>query len=161
MDDPATCYHEAGHAVIGYLLGGEVDQLSLGGEPDEVLPERFGECRIRWTAIESPMASQPAREAMTLLAGPVAEIIFEDGEVHPSMLGPWQMDFEWAMRSAMEITRDASRAVVLIRQILASLEAYLRRDEVWAAVAQLATELDAHECLECDQVHDVLRHWLR
>jgi hypothetical protein len=73
MDDSATCYHEAGHAVIGYLLGGDVESMALGGEPDEVLPARFGDCRIRWSAKNVDLLSQSGREAMTLLAGPVAE----------------------------------------------------------------------------------------
>ena len=54
MDDEETltAYHEAGHAVIGYALGGVVDSLQLGGEADDQLPRRFGECRIRWGRVD-------------------------------------------------------------------------------------------------------------
>jgi hypothetical protein len=161
MDDSATCYHEAGHAVIGYLLGGEVKSMALGGEPDDILPARFGDCRIEWSAKNIDLLTQSGREAMTLLAGPVAEIISEGGLVEPSMLGPWQMDFQCAIEAVTQITSDSKQSTILIRQIMSTLDDFLRRQAVWAAVSQLATELDAHEELDAETIADVLSFWLR
>ena len=56
-DEARTAYHEAGHAVIAYALGGTVHCLQLGGEADDWLPERFANAGS--TGWESPAASHP------------------------------------------------------------------------------------------------------
>jgi hypothetical protein len=77
------------------------------------------------------------------------------------MLGPWQIDFEYAFEAAIQITGNPKQATVLIQQILSTLDGFFRREAVWAAVSQLASELDAHEELDAETISDVLSFWLR
>ena len=37
---------------------------------------------------------------------------------------------------------------------------FFRTDHIWAAVAALADELDAHEHLEQQEIEEVLSYWL-
>lgn len=172
MTDIVTCYHEAGHAVAAYLLGGDVDSLSLGGEADEFLPRRMGECRIAWPNDGSAalrnlsISDHRFRELLTLLAGGVAEQIYEDD---PSSLLGAVDDLRRAERLAIEIVSsrmggamDVSAAVQsLLRAAAGQLHDVLSRPRVWPAVAAIADELDAHEELQRDQIDPILEFWLR
>ena len=42
-EETLTAYHESGHAVVAYALGGTIEGMQLGGEADDWLPERYGE----------------------------------------------------------------------------------------------------------------------
>ena len=86
-DEILTAYHEAGHAVVGYALGGTVDSMQLGGEPDEWLPARFGDCRVRWSIADVSTNTHARRELLTILGGPVAEMIYLGESIHPR--GAW------------------------------------------------------------------------
>lgn len=161
MSDQATCYHEAGHAVVGFLLGGCVIHLALGGEADEVLPERMGECRIKWSTLEFEEQvtdhDPRRREILALLAGPVAEQIYDDD---PAAMLASIDDVRRAGRLALEITGNSVRGDQLLRRCVAELRKVLSQTRHWAAVAALADELDAHESLEAEEVATVLDFWL-
>ena len=75
-DQTATAWHEAGHAVVGFALGGKVESVQLGGEADDFLPERFGDCVVNWGPVLAGSDWQRQREVMTVLAGPVGEMLY-------------------------------------------------------------------------------------
>tara|TARA_R110002073_G_scaffold2801_17_gene17973 strand:+ start:23888 stop:24085 length:198 start_codon:yes stop_codon:yes gene_type:complete len=47
-DETLTAYHEAGHVVVGYLLGAQIEEVRLDSMIDDDLPRRFGDCLVNW-----------------------------------------------------------------------------------------------------------------
>ena len=159
-DETLTAYHESGHAVIGYALGGKIDSIQLWGEADDSLPERFGDCRVNWGKVSGENDWQRQREIMTVLAGPVAEMIYRGEKLHPAAYGPWQHDWQTAMSIGLQMTRDASKCTRLMESIIVELHRHMQNEPCWPAIASLADELAAHEMLEEEQVAEVLEFWL-
>ncbi|TWU56788.1 hypothetical protein Poly51_27050 [Rubripirellula tenax] len=160
-DETLTAYHEAGHAVVAYALGANVDSMQLWGEADDYLPERFGDCRVNWGTVDPNLDVQRQREIMTFLGGPVAEMIYRGEPLHPALYGPWQDDWHRAMQTCGAIVADPERRTRLLEKIIVTLHDHLGRQPYWPAIAGLADELAAHEQLDSDQVSDVLTFWLR
>lgn len=158
-DETITAYHEAGHAAIGYALGGEIESVGLYGEADEWLPERFGDCHVRWARVDPNSNWQVQREVLTLLAGPVAEGIYRGESLHPATYPPWRYDWEMAVARTHSIASIEQRAKFLATA-LALLDKHLRDDQCWAAIAAVADELLAHEYLDGEQLADTLSFWL-
>ncbi|KAA5540478.1 cell division protein FtsH [Roseiconus nitratireducens] len=160
-DETYTAYHEAGHAVIGYALGGHIESVGMYAEADEWLPERFGDCHVNWGPMDPHVDWQRQREILTILAGPVAEMIYRSEKLHPAGFPPWQHDWHWAwQRSATWAPQPGPRRV-LLESLIVWLHAHLSRDDCWAAVAAVADELLAHEYLDSDQLADTLAFWIR
>lgn len=165
-DETITAYHEAGHAVVGYALGATVDSMQLGGEADQWLPRRFGECRVNWGTVDPNQDWQRTREILTVLAGPVAEMIyrgeFELEDFHGTWLDDWQRANSLAekilqTRSAM--STDARNR--LLGQLINELQRQLAEQPYWGAIAAIADELLANEFLEAELIEDTLQFWLR
>lgn len=158
-DETLTAYHEAGHAVIGYALGGLIEAVNLGGEPDD-LPRRFGDCRVNWGPIDVASDWQLVRELLTILAGPVAEMIYRGERLHPAVFGPWQHDWRIALERSNVLRGDLRTRTRLLEQLIVELHDRMKSDQCWAAVAAVADELLAHEFLEADQLADTLAFWI-
>ncbi len=160
-EDTLTAYHEAGHAVIGFALGATIDSVQLGGEADEWLPERFGDCRVNWGRVDPKADSQRQREIQTILAGPDAEMLYSGEAVHPAFHGPWQWDWRQASRIAAELYTDAAARTRVLERAILVLHRTMKTDGCWAAVAAIADELLAHEFIESDTIEEIVGFWLR
>lgn len=159
-DETVTAYHESGHAVMAYVLGGRVDSMQLWGEADDYLPARFGDCRVAWGRVDPSTDFQRQREIMTILAGPVAEMIYLGEKLHPATHGPWQHDWQMASSIAAGIVPNLAKRTRLLELILLELHRRMIDDWFWAAIASLSDELQTHELLEEDQVAEVVEFWL-
>ena len=162
MDDEETltAYHEAGHAVIGYVLGGRIESVCLGGDSGDDLPPRFGDCRVNWGPVDARVDWQLQREILTLLAGPVAEMIYRGEKLHPAVFGPWTEDWQLAFQRAQVIANDPQRRTRALEQLILQLHDWMKSDDCWAAIAAVADELLAHEYLEEDQLAATLEFWI-
>lgn len=174
-DVELTSYHEAGHAVIAYALGGTVESVQLGGEADEHLPDRFGDCRINWgpvadrsgldattrSRLDPQHSWQIQREVMTILAGPVAEMIYSGEPFHPALFGPWKDDWARAWATIAPIVASPESRTRLLEQITRELHQRMKLDSIWAPLAAVADELQAHEYLDQDQLDEILGFWFR
>lgn len=166
-DDTLTAYHESGHAVVGFALGASIEQIQLGGFDDEDhLPRRFGECRVKWGRVELSKTGpktdwQLQRELLTMLAGPVAEMIYRGEPVHPALDGPSQGDWAQAWERCREFMPSPQLRTRLLEQLTVALRNALERDTWWAAVAAVADELLAHELLDREQTDETLRFWIQ
>jgi hypothetical protein len=163
LDDDATltAYHESGHAVIAYALGGHIASVQLGGEADDWLPDRFGDCRIEWSRIDPAANWQRQREVLTVLAGPVAEAIYRDEPLHPAHYAPWQLDWQLAWRIGEQLVRDPAKRSHMLDALLGQLHRQVSGEPYWSAIAALADELAAHEYLDSDQIEEVVGFWFR
>jgi hypothetical protein len=159
-DEVLTAYHEAGHAAIGYALGARIESVQLGGDDDD-LPRRFGDCRVNWGRVNDRCDWQRLREVMTVLAGPVAEMIYRGERLHPALYGPWIDDWRMAWTCAEPIAADPLARTRLLEQVIVDLHRRMKQEPCWSAIAAVADELQAHEWLEEDQLIETLGFWLR
>ena len=158
-DETLTAYHEAGHAAIGYALGAKIESVQLGG--DDELPLRFGDCRVNWGRVDPHCDWQCLRETMTVLAGPVAEMIYRGERLHPAVYGPWQDDWQLAMAFAESISADLQGRSRWLERIIVDLHHRMQDELCWAAIAAVADELQAHDFLDEHQLTETLGFWLR
>lgn len=163
LDDDATltAYHESGHAVIAYALGGQIISLQLGGEADDWLPDRFGDCRIEWGRVDPNADWQRQREVLTVLAGPVAEMVYRDEPLHPAHYGPWQHDWQLAWTIGEHLVHEVPKRTVLLEALIGQLHLQIQSEPCWSAIAALADELAAHEYLDADQIEESIGFWFR
>ena len=158
-DEILTAYHEAGHAAIGYALGARIESVQLGGDDD--LPARFGDCRVNWGPVDASCDWQRLREVMTILAGPVAEMIYRSEPLHPAHYGPWLDDWRMAWESAESVAANPATRTRLLERVIADLYRRMKQEPCWSAIAAVADELQAHEHLDEEQLDETLGFWLR
>lgn len=160
-EETLSAYHEAGHAVIGFALGARIESVQLWGEADDFLPERFGDCRVNWGRVDPTADFQRQREIMTILAGPVAEMVYTGDRPHPALFEPWQADWAQANQIAAGLVMDLMARTRLLERIIVQLHQVVSTDGCWAAIAAIADELAAHELVEEDQIAEIAGFWLR
>lgn len=150
-------YHEAGHALVAVLLGGEVRQVTIEPDHDDG-PRREGDTQVVWRcASDREFAACAVRVS---LAGPVAEMIYTGDPYHPGQVAEWAADWRQAWRAAAAFHRDERKRLAHLERQTAELHRQLQADQVWAALAALADHLLAHETLEADEVRQIVADWL-
>jgi hypothetical protein len=128
--DPATAYHEAGHAVVALVLGRPVHRVS-------VLPnrDRLGQCEFG-KGVFRPSEDWVEREAMISLAGLAAEAR------HTGTYGWEEADRDLRFVRKLVLQRSSERAAErLERRLLAKVENLLADEGHWRAVELIAAEL--------------------
>ncbi|WP_231615535.1 cell division protein FtsH [Novipirellula artificiosorum] len=159
-DETLTAYHEAGHVVVGYLLGARIDEVRLGSMIDDDLPRRFGDCIVNWGAVHPACDWQTQCEIMTILAGPVAEMVYRGERLHPASFAPWQSDWHQAVQRSARYFSTPLKQVRFLESVMVVLHQKISADSFWAAIAALSDELLAHEALDHDDVVATVSFWL-
>ena len=167
---------------MAYLLGGRVELLSLFGDEDCWKPH-FGLCRVRWlhqrvlrssgirghSTSLSDDADRSLRELATLMAGPIAQRIYEGVSEQESLRFVSEDGSGWSdetldddlQRAADLATRLMGPASsVGLRNLIREVDGMFRDDRIWPAIAALADELEAHQSLGPDEVAETLDFWL-
>lgn len=149
-------YHEAGHALVAYLLGGRVRQVTIEPDHDDG-PRRGGDTQVIWRRTRADEVEFAKKSVQVHLAGPVAEMIYSGEPYHPAFIAEWAADWQGASESAALLHREESKQVQFLEAVSITLHRQLQQDELWMALATLADQLLAHETLEWEQVEEVLQ----
>ncbi|WDQ14664.1 cell division protein FtsH [Rhodopirellula sp. P2] len=163
-DELVTAYHEAGHAIVGCALGAQIDRVSLSqasmfDDQDDGMPHRFGDCIVNWGRVDPSDSWQRQRELLTILAGPVAEFVYQSGDEDLLDVRTWASDWRQAQLCAAAIKPQAAQQVQLLREAVHRLRKIVAADPCWSAIAALADELMLGDEIEGEQVADLVRFW--
>jgi hypothetical protein len=146
-----TAYHEAGHCVLAVYYGAHASRASIIPEDDSL----HGEVEIRW-----PRKADPAKQLSSILAGPVAEMIYRSEPLHPGLVSEWRHDWEQAWQIARPNTLNDQRCVELLERMTKIVYENLSQDRFWAAVSAVQDLLMAHEEIEHEQIMHEVHVWL-
>ena len=153
-------YHEAGHALMALLLGGEVKLVTIEPDNDDG-PNRQGDTQVLWRRAGFSDKEFASKAIQVSLAGPVAEMIYSGDPYHPGLVAEWVADWREAWTSALLLHPNERQRLAYLEQISIQLYRRLKEDDLWAALASLADHLLAHESLEGEQVVEIVGEWLR
>lgn len=163
MDDQITAYHEAGHAITAAVAGGQVIRVSIAPEHDG----RAGDTQVRWPVefTNRPMnaartKAHALREIQVSLAGPVSEMIFLGEYDGLRIKQEHAFDWETAITNAKQIESNREKQIALLSHEASRLNDYFRKGATWAAIAELADQLLAHETVEQETVEVIVGQWL-
>jgi ATP-dependent Zn protease len=154
-----TAYHEAGHALMALMLGGEVRLVTIEPDHDDG-PARSGDTQVLWRSGGSGEQEFAAKAVQVCLAGPVAEMIYSGEPFHPGLVPEWAGDWRDAWQAAARLHPGERLRLQFLERTSARLHRLLRRDPHWSALAELADNLLAHETLEWEQVAEIVAPWL-
>ncbi len=153
-------YHEAGHALMALLLGGEVRRVTIEPDNDDG-PDRQGDTQVLWRRSGISDKEFAKQAVQVSLAGPVAEMIYSGDPYHPGLVAEWAADWSEAWNSAAALHQDERQRLKFLESISIQLHRRLQQDEMWAALAALADNLLAHETLDGEQIESIVREWLQ
>jgi hypothetical protein len=153
LEHKAACFHEAGHAIVGNLLGlgcGSVEihpgiSLSEDGTPGSIGYGGFshhGKTRHDRAIRAMKRGSLPARVTLGVsgCAGPAAERRFRfDNGMPLNLLGATEGDHEFLDNELAKPLGD--ERFVFLRRVWAKAQFVVQRAPVWAAICELAQRL--------------------
>jgi ATP-dependent Zn protease len=154
-----TAYHEAGHALMALLLGGEVRHVTLEPDNDDG-PARQGDTQVLWRRSGISDKEFAKNAVRVSLAGPVAEMIYSGDPYHPGLVAEWAADWREAWSAAAALLGCEQQRLDYLERVSIQLYRRLKEEEMWAALASLADHLLAHETLEGEQVEEIVAEWL-
>jgi ATP-dependent Zn protease len=152
-------YHEAGHALIAVLLGGEVRLVTIEPDNDDG-PDRQGDTQVLWRRSGVSEKEFAKKVVQVSLAGPVAEMIYSGDPYHPGLVVEWSADWRDAWEAAVLLHPGEQQRLQYLEQVSIRLYHRLKQDDMWAALASLADNLLAHETLEREQVEEIVGQWI-
>lgn len=155
-----NAYHEAGHAVMAWRLGGRVQHVTIEPEDDDG-PERYGDTQVRWRRSKFTAAELAASAVQVSLAGPVAEMIHTGDPFHPGLVAEWADDWRQAWAAAELLLPDERKRLAFLERTTVQLYQELEADPVWSAIAAVADLLLAQDRLDNEEFDDIVRVWLR
>lgn len=152
LDELLTAYHEAGHAVIGTLLGGAVTYATIDGSEEG---DRYGGVEIRWDR-----GTKPEQKILTILAGPVAEMIYRSEPLHPALVPEWSDDWKQAWELIPSPNLSPESRTRYLEAIIRKLHKRLSSDDCWAAIAAVSDLLLAHDSIEQEEIEEEIGQWI-
>ncbi len=158
MSTELTAYHEAGHAWMAVLAGARVDSVTIEPPWDDG-PNRHGDTQVAWQLSQFTARELAEKAALVSLAGPVAEMTYSGEPYHPGFVAEWSEDWQAAWTAAAELHTNERRRLEYLEQQTAHLRELLDAATHWAAVADIADQLLAHETISGEEVFQCVRQW--
>ncbi len=154
-----TAYHEAGHAWMAVVTGAHVVSVTI--EPDwDDGPQRYGDTQVAWQRDQFTARELAEHAVLVALAGPAAEMTYRGEPYHPGFVAEWAQDWRDAWEAAEPLFGHEQRRLKHLESETARLCALLDEENHWAAVAELADQLLAHDRLEGEEVAACVAQWL-
>ena len=75
-------------------------------------------------------------------------------------MAQWAEDWRSAWEAACELEGNELRRLRMLELETKHLVHQLQDDEIWAAIAELADNLLAHETLDAEQIEEITSQWL-
>jgi hypothetical protein len=154
-DEEATAYHEAGHAVVAYVLGLSIILVTVPREPQE-------RPRLSTTDLASNQRKRRERTVIAALAAGFAEARYRGGIEEP-VLNPLVIahDLAYARRELCDLGASVGTNVdeEFIRARLRDLATIAKKIvyDYWDGVEALAAELQTRGLLRGPAVRRTLR----
>ncbi len=148
MEPFRTSWHEAAHAVVAHLLGGEVRCVTLESE----WQGHDGHTEVAWRGLDRRELARC--EALVAWAGPLAELLRDGGvpddpaELEPEVVASWRADHEAAERALGVLAGGPEERARIRRALLAELHELLEHPAVEERIARVADHLEAHGTLD-------------
>lgn len=144
---------------MAVYFGARVRQVTIAPDRDDG-PRRYGDTVVEWPLDDVSRKELCARMVLVALAGPVAEMIYRSEPLHPGFVGEWSSDWYEAWDVAEALFSDEKRRLRFLEQSVMQLKQLLSQDSVWAALAAIVDELEAHHLLEGPQVEEIVATWM-
>lgn len=144
---------------MAIVSGAKVVSVTI--EPDwDDGPERYGDTEVLWRRSEFGERELAENAVLVSLAGPAAEMTYRGEPYHPGFVAEWAQDWRDAWEAATPLIRDERKRLAYLEQQTATLCQLLDEENHWAAVAELADQLLAHDRLEAEEVATCVAQWL-
>jgi hypothetical protein len=141
-------YHEAGHAVMAFVMGVDIDHVSI--QADDTTAGHMETDKDYWVA---DFADDPRMATLRMhfcsLAGPIAMNLHLNGECRTAL---GTSDITDILDTTLMLTTDDKVAADHLCDLYDKVREILERPDVWAGVQAVAKGLLARGTLSRDQV---------
>lgn len=144
-------WHEAAHAVVAHWQGAVVRCVTLETDDDE----HEGLTEVAWVGLTADERAR--RSALVALAGPVAEVLETDVELHdPSVLSTWRADWDESTRCLAALGLSGGALELERARLIGEVRVFLSDLSVRERLARVVDQLDAHRTLDETLFDDAL-----
>ena len=158
----ATCYHEAGHAVIDYLQGRPLQSVGVFGHVDGDTVSYGGEVKCKGKdAVRIHYRYRPLhfKHGLSAVAGPAAELRFKhDNGIPLRLLGASEGDHVTIDRIGKAIEDHGRSRFAFQRLVWSRAQRLISLPDVWHAISAVAQVLHDEAIGEIDLDADGT-HW--
>ena len=151
-----TAYHEAGHAWMAVLCGAQVLSVTIAPDWDDG-PPRYGDTQVAWQRTRFTLRELRENGVLVSLAGPAAETTYQGDPYHPGVVAD---DWQAAWEGAAMLQPNEARRMAYLEQKTRELRALADQQNHWAAIADIADLLLAHERVEGEAIAACVQQWL-
>lgn len=144
---------------MAVLTGARVLSITIEPDRDDGTP-RYGDTEVAWQRAEHSDREHVENGILVSLAGPAAEMTYVGERLHPGFVAEWSQDWSAAWAEAAQLHPSEANRMRYLEQQVASLCDLLGKTNHWAAIAEIADLLLAHDRLEADDVAECVQRWL-
>ena len=158
MTEEITAFHEAGHVYAAFYVGAKVQSVTIDPDRDDG-PERYGDTVVIWDRRRFSQQEMTQKGAWVALAGPVAEMIYQQKPFHPAGIAEWRQDWVTALECLGHVSSIQQRFASLEQITIELFEAF-SQDCHWAVIGAIADNLLAHETLDQEMLDEITGAWI-
>lgn len=152
-----AAYHEAGHAVVASILGGQVVSVSIESESTDV----DGDAVVAWDRGGRNERALALDEIRVALAGPIAEMVYAGEYDYLRIRAEHAVDWQIALSCLRSLSLTTEREAAVLQGTVAELYQTIRQDHVWSSIGDVADLLAVHGTVEGSLVRETVEFWLR